>query len=804
MNLHQPADRQADQVTADALAAERLTLEKFAVGQSVPRSEDPMLLRGKGRYTDDVSLPRQAYAVMVRSRNAHGTIRAIDAAAALNMPGVLGIYTAPDLQAYGPLKCVVPLKNRDGSPMRKPWRGALAKDKVRYVGDPLACVVAETLLIAKDAAEAVTVEIDALPAITSAEQAVRDSAPLLYNDVPGNVSLDYHYGDTAAVDAAFARAAHITRMKLLNSRVVVNAMEPRAALAAYDGNRFTLYVGSQGVAGMRGNIAEAMGVNAKAVRILTGQVGGSFGMKAAVFPEYICVLHAARALGRPVKWTDERSGSFFSDSHGRDHDVTAELALAEDGTFLALRIDCLADMGAFLSPMGPFPGTLNIVKNVQGMYRTPLIEVSSKCVFTNTSQIGPYRGAGRPEGNYFMERLIDTAAAEMGIDRIALRRRNQIRPQELPYKTASDVTYDSGDFAALTKAALALADDKGFARRKRESARRGKLRGLGIGNFLEVTAPPAKELAEITFNADGTITLTTGTMDFGMGHATPFAQVLSERLGVPFDKISLMQGDSDRMAMGGGSGGSKSIMHSGTAIVEAAAKVIEKGKEIASHVLEAAPSDIEFNHGRFVIAGTDRAISVMELARLVRDGSGKLPPDAPHSLDVTHVSDGPSAATFPNGCHIAEVEIDPQTGVVDVVKYSCVNDFGVVVNPMIVAGQLHGGVVQGIGQALMERTVYDDDGQLLTGSFLDYAMPRASDVPSFTVAEHPVPAKTNPLGVKGCGEAGCAGSLTSIMNAVLNALADRGIRHLDMPLTPFRIWQALREADGAAAAPSTR
>jgi aerobic carbon-monoxide dehydrogenase large subunit len=448
--------------------------------------------------------------------------------------------------------------------------------------------------------------------------------------------------------------------------------------------------------------------------------------------------------------------------------------------------------------MGPFPGTLNIVKNVQSMYRTPLIEVSSKCVFTNTSQIGPYRGAGRPEGNYFMERLIDTAAAEIGIDRIALRRRNQISPRELPYKTASDVTYDSGDFAALTKEAIELADGKGFARRKRESARRGKLRGLGIGNFLEVTAPPAKELAEITFNADGTITLTTGTMDFGMGHATPFAQVLSERLGVPFDKISLVQGDSDRLVMGGGSGGSKSIMHSGTAIVEAAAKIVEKGKEIASHVLEAAPSDIEFSHGRFVIAGTDRAISVMELARLLRDGAAKLPPEAPQSLDVTHVSDGPGAATFPNGCHVAEVEVDPETGVVDVVRYTCVNDFGIVVNPMIVAGQLHGGVVQGIGQALMERTVYDGDGQLLTGSFMDYAMPRAADVPPFVLAEHPVPAKTNPLGVKGCGEAGCAGSLTSIMNAVLNALADRGIRHIDMPLTPFRIWQALHEANGAA------
>ena len=804
MNLHQPADRQVDKLTADDAAIERLAIEKFAVGQSVPRKEDPMLLRGAGRYTDDVQLPGQAYAVMVRSRNAHGIIRAIDGQAARKMPGVLAVYTAADLQAYGPLKCVVPLKNRDGSPMRKPWRGALATDKVRYVGDPVACVVAETVLAAKDAAEAVAVEIDPLPAVTSAEDATRNGAPLLYDDVPGNVSLDYHFGDAAAVDGAFAKAAHVTRMKLANSRVVVNAMEPRAALAAYNGNRFTLYVGSQGVAGMRATIAETLGVDAKAVRILTGQVGGSFGMKAAVFPEYICVLHAARALGRPVKWTDERSGSFFSDSHGRDHDVTAELALAEDGTFLAVRINCFADMGAFLSPMGPFPGTLNIVKNVQGMYRTPLIEVSSKCVFTNTSQIGPYRGAGRPEGNYFMERMIDTAAGEMAIDRVALRQRNQIHPQELPYRTASDVTYDSGDFAALTREALELADGKGFARRKRESARRGKLRGLGIGNFLEVTAPPAKELAEIAFNADGTITLTTGTMDFGMGHATPFAQVLSERLGVPFDKISLVQGDSDRLIMGGGSGGSKSIMHSGTAIVEAAAKVIEKGKEIASHVLEAAVSDIEFHHGRFVIAGTDRAISVMDLARALRDGDIKLPPDAPASLDVSHVSDGPGAATFPNGCHIAEVEVDPETGVVEVVKYSCVNDFGIVVNPMIVAGQLHGGVVQGIGQALMEKTVYDGDGQLLTGSFMDYAMPRASDVPPFVLAEHPVPATTNPLGVKGCGEAGCAGSLTSVMNAVLDALANRGIRHLDMPLTPFRVWQALHEANGAGGAPATR
>jgi aerobic carbon-monoxide dehydrogenase large subunit len=799
MNLHQSPERPAEKLTTGQLA-----VEKFAVGQSVPRVEDPMLLRGQGRYTDDVSLPGQAYAVMVRSRHGHGVIRAIRTEAARQMPGVLAVYTAADLEGYGPLKCNMPLKNRDGSPMKKPWRGVLAKDKVRYVGDPVACVIAETVFAAKDAAETVEIDVDPLAAVISLEDAARQDAPLLYDDIPANIPLDYHFGDTAAVDAAFASAAHVTRLKLLNSRVVVNAMEPRAALAAYDGGRFTIHVGSQGVTGMRAQIADCLGVEPKTVHVFTGQVGGSFGMKGVLFPEYVCIMHGARALGQPVKWTDERSGSFFSDSHGRDQEFVGELALDKDGNFLAVRFTGFADMGAFLSPMGPIPGTLNIVKNVQSMYRTPLIEVSSKCVFTNTSQIGPYRGAGRPEGNYFIERLIDTAAAEMGMDRMALRRRNQIRRQDLPYKTASEVTYDSGDFTALTKQAFELADGKGFARRKRESARRGKLRGFGIGNFLEVTAPPSKELADIAFNADDTVTLTTGTLDFGMGHATPFAQVLSEKLGIPFDKISLVQGDSDRVVMGGGSGGSKSLMHSGTAIVEASAKIVEKGRDIASHVLEASVSDIEFSHGRFTIAGTDRSISIMELAKSLRERKVPLPADAPQSLDVQHISDGPGAATFPNGCHVAEVEVDPDTGVVELVTYTCVNDFGNVVNPLIVAGQLHGGVVQGVGQALMEMTVYDGDGQLLTGSFMDYAMPRAADVPSFVLAEHPVPAKTNPLGVKGCGEAGCAGSLTSVMNAVLDALADRGIRHLDMPLTPFRIWQALHQANGGGAGQPAR
>ncbi len=781
---------------ADELVADRLSVEKFAVGQSVPRKEDPTLLRGQGRYTDDISLPGQAYAVIVRSQVAHGVIKAIDTEAARKMPGVLGVYTATDLKGYGPLKCVVPFNNRDGSPMKKPLREALAVGKVRYVGDPVAFVVAESVNAAKDAAEAVVVDIEALPSVTTAEGSAKSGAPQIYDDVPGNVALDYHYGDAEVVNAAFAKAAHVTKLGLLNSRLVVAAMEPRSAIASHDGQRFTFYVGSQGVFGMRANIAEAMGVPPKDVHVLTGQVGGSFGMKAAVFPEYICILHAARALGRPVKWTDERSGSFVSDSHGRDHEVTGELALDADGKFLAVRLTSYANVGAFLSPVAPMPGTLNAVKNVQGMYRTPLIEVSTKVMFTNTSHVSAYRGAGRPEGNYYMERLIDAAAAEMGLDRLAIRKKNQISPKDIPYKAASGGVYDSGDFAALTKQAVEFADAKGFAKRKRESTRRGKLRGLGIGNFLEVTAPPSKELADVKFNPDGTVTLATGTMDFGMGHATPFAQVLSDRLGIPFDKISLLQGDSDKLAAGGGSGGSKSLMHTGTAIVEAAAKVIEKGKELAANALEAAPSDIDFKRGDFTIVGTDRKISIMELADKLNKGP-KPPAEGPQSLDVTHISDGPSASTYPNGCHVCEVEVDPDTGTVEIVRYSCVNDFGNVINPLIVEGQLHGGVVQGIGQVLMEHTVYDSDGQLLTGSFMDYAMPRAADVPSFQLADHPAPATTNPLGVKGCGEAGCAGALTSVMNAVIDALADRGIRHIDMPLKPSQIWQALQDAKAA-------
>jgi carbon-monoxide dehydrogenase large subunit len=776
-------------------------LMKFAIGQPVSRSEDPTLVRGEGCYTDDIKLAGEAYAVIVRSRVPHGVIKGIETSAARNMPGVLGVYTGADLTGCGTLKCIVPFKNRDGTPMKQPPRPALATDKVRFVGDPVAFVVAETPLQAKDAAEAIEVEIDSLPAVVRAEEAARPGAPLLHDEAPGNVALDYHYGDSEQVAAACAKAAHVTRLKLVNSRVVVNAMEPRAAVGVYDqaSGRFTLHAPSQGVFGLRGNMADILKVEPKQVRILTGHVGGSFGMKSAPFPEYVCVLHAARALGRPVKWTDERSGSFVSDSHGRDHELTAELALDADGTFLAVRITNFGNMGAFLSQVAPMPSTINTVKNVQSVYRTPLIEVSTKCVFTNTSHVSAYRGAGRPEGNYYMERLIDAAAAETGIDRLELRRRNQIKPREIPIKTASGSNYDSGDFPSVLKHALEVADAKGFARRKRESRKRGKVRGLGVGSFLEVTAPPSKEMGGIRFEADGTVTIITGTLDYGQGHAAPFAQVLSEKLGVPFERIRLLQGDSDELLAGGGTGGSKSIMHSGTAIVEASAKVIEQGKQIASHVLEASAADIEFKEGRFVIAGTDRAIGIMELAQRLRAGTN-LPEGVPSTLDVRHVSDGPGASTYPNGCHVCEVELDPDTGVIEVVKYASVNDFGTVINPLIVEGQLHGGVIQGIGQALMEMTVYDSDGHFLTGSFMDYALPRASDSPEVAVINHPVPAKTNVLGVKGCGEAGCAGSLTSVMNAIAHALSEFGIRHIDMPATPYRVWRAIQDARAARAA----
>jgi aerobic carbon-monoxide dehydrogenase large subunit len=770
-----------------------LALTKFGIGQPVPRQEDPALLRGQGRYTDDISLPDQLHAVMVRSRVAHGTLRGVDATEARALPGVLGVYTAADLAGYGAIKPMMMIPNRDGSPMRAPPRPALPAARIRFLGEAVAFVVAATAGQAKDAAEAVVLDIEPLPVVTTPAAALAPNAPQLHPEAPGNVALDYHYGDTAAVDAAVAGAAHVTRLSLVSNRIVVNALEPRSAIGHYDAGteRWTLYLGCQGVFGMRGGLArDILAVPAEKVHVVTGNVGGSFGMKASIFPEYVCLLHAARALGRPVKWTDERSESFLSDHHGRDHEMNAELALDGDGRFLALRLTGFGNAGAFSVAALPF--TVNAVKNVVSVYRVPVVEVATKGVLTNTTPTGAYRGAGRPEGNYYMERLIDTAAAEMGIDRIELRRRNHVAPEAMPYKASSGMLYDSGEFTAVLDQALTAADWQGFERRKAESKARGKLRGRGIGSYLEVTAPPSKEMGGIRFDADGGVTIITGTLDYGQGHASPFAQVLVDRLGLPFDRIRLVQGDSDELIAGGGTGGSRSAMASGTALVEASAEVIARGREVAGFVLEAAVADIEFARGRFTIAGTDRSIRLLELAQRLRSGL-KLPPALPQSLDVALAINSPPSA-FPNGCHIAEVEIDLETGVVAVVKYTMVNDFGTLLNPLLAEGQAHGGIVQGIGQALTERTFYDAEGQLLSGSYMDYAMPRASDVPAFRFVSHPVPAKTNPLGVKGCGEAGCAGSLPSVMNAVIDALSVYGVRHIDMPATPERVWQAIQEA----------
>jgi carbon-monoxide dehydrogenase large subunit len=771
-----------------------LSLTKFGIGQPVRRSEDPTLVRGEGRYTDDINLPGQAYAVMVRSRDAHGVIRGIDTAAAKAMPGVLAVLTGEDLKDYGGLKCLLPIKGRDGSPIKYKPRPALPTDKVRFVGDPVACVVADTIAQAKDAAEAVSLDIEPLPAVVSARDAAKPGAPLLYDEVPGNIAIDYHHGDGAKVADAFAKAAHVVTLPLINQRLVVAAMEPRSAIGEYDGKNahWTLRSSSQGVFGMKNLMRDILNAPPEKVRVLTGNVGGSFGMKATPYPEYVCIMHAAKFLGRPVKWTDDRSGSFVSDHHGRDYDMTVEIAFDKDAIIQAVRLTGYGNLGAYCANFGPLLPTVNVTKNIISMYRTPLLEVATKCVYTNTTIVSAYRGAGRPEGALSIERTLDYAAAELGIDRFELRKRNMIKAREMPHATPAATTYDSGDFPGLFKAALEQADVKGFKQRKRESKRNKKLRGLGLACFVETTAAMTQEMGGIRFNADGTVTIVTGTLDYGQGHASAFAQVLVDKLGVPFNRIKLLQGDSDQLVTGGGTGGSRSAMLSGTAIMQASDKVIEQGKKLAAHVLEASAGDIEFKSGRFTIAGTDRSIGIMELAEKTRGGI-KLPDGAPSTLDVTHVTEA-VPGTFPNGIHVVEVEIDPDTGLTRVVKYNAINDFGTVLNPMLVEGQVQGGAVQGLGQVLLEDTVYDADGQLVTGSFMDYAMPRAHDVSMIEVANRPVPTKTNPVGAKGCGEAGASGGLPAVANAVIDALSEYGIRHLDMPMTPPRIWQAIQNA----------
>jgi carbon-monoxide dehydrogenase large subunit len=761
-----------------------------AVGQSVSRMEDPRLLRGEGRYTDDINLPGQAHAYILRSAWAHGIIRSIDRDAALAMPGVLAIYTGADLQAagYGTLPCNVALKSHDGSPLTAPENPALAVDRVRYRGHPVAAVIAETIAQAKDAAEAVMLEIEELPVVDTVEAAALAGAPQVWPDIPGNQCLDYLAGDPEAVEAAFAKAAHISRISFFNNRLVIAPMEPRAAVADYqvEDGKFTLHIGSQGTFAAKNSLAnKILKVPPEQVRVRTFDVGGSFGMKSSVYPEYVAILHGARELGRPIKWCDERSDSFISDQHGRDSVVEAALALDEAGNFLAARADGLANMGAFLSTVGPNVQAGNIFKNLPGVYKTPVIAVTTKCLFTNTTPIGAYRGAGRPEANYYMERLVDLAARETGRDPIELRRMNMIPGAAMPFTSASGQAYDSGDFATVLDKCLEQADWHGFTARQAASRAKGMLRGRGISAYLEATAPAGKEMGGVHFEDDGTISLITGTQNYGQGHASAFAQVLSDQLGLPFESIRLLQGDSDQLLAGGGTGGSRSIMASGAAIVSVSREVVEKARHLAADKLETAVEDIQFEAGQLQIAGTDRGIGLMELAQSPEGQAGE--------LNAALVIDTPPSS-YPNGVHICELEIDPETGTTRLDRYMVVDDFGTMVNPLLVAGQVHGAVTQGIGQALMEHAVYDGQGQLLSGSFMDYAMPRADQIPTISFDDHPVPATTNPLGVKGCGEAGTSGALPAVMNAVVDALAEFGILHIDMPATPEKIWKAIGNA----------
>ncbi|MGE3711392.1 MAG: xanthine dehydrogenase family protein molybdopterin-binding subunit, partial [Hyphomicrobiaceae bacterium] len=584
---------------------DQLVATKFGVGQPVRRVEDQTLVRGKGQYTDDVNLPGQTYAAFVRSDVAHGQILSIDTAAAAGMPGVLAIYTGTELAkaGYGGIACRLPLKNADGSPLSAPMRPALPTDKVRFVGDPIACVVAETQSQAQDAAEAVVVDIDPLPAVTDMRAAAVPGAPAVWDDVPNNVVFDFVHGDTAKADAAFAGAHHVTSLRLQQRRLVVNAMEPRSVVAEWDAGteRFTLYAPTQGVFGSRATAAGLMKVAADKMRFVAVNVGGSFGMKGAIFPEYICALHAARALGRPVKWTDTRSGSYLADHHGRAQDFDASIALDKDGRILAVKLEGYGDLGAYVTALGPQFASLNVTKHTASVYRTPVLVVRTKCVLTNTVPITAYRGAGRPEGNYYMERLLDAAAREMKIDPAEMRRRNHVLPAEMPWRSASGSVYDCGDFPGMLDKALAAADWDGYEARARSSAAHGKLRGRGIGQFLEVTAPVRSEQGSIRFESDGTVTVITGTHDHGQGHATAFGQVVAARLGVPFERIRVKQTDSDLLMAGGGTGGSKSAMASGTALYVAGQQVLEKAKLAAAHLLEAAPADIEFKSGRLSI-----------------------------------------------------------------------------------------------------------------------------------------------------------------------------------------------------------
>ncbi len=779
---------------------------QFALSQSVPRTEDPRLLRGEGCYASDFFLPHMTYAVFVRSPHAHARIAAIDVRAAQQIPGVLAVLTGEDWlrQGFGDAPPGYPRTRRDGSPLFQPPRPALVSDRARMVGDPVAMVVAETVDAARDAAERVAVEYEPLPALVDPTRARAPGAPVLHNDCPDNESFFFTAGDAATVEAVFAKAAHVTRLRLRINRVTANTMEPRACLGHYAAaeKRYTLYGGTQRAWGLRHNLAaHVFKVPEHRVRVVTGDIGGSFGMKTGSYPEYLACLWASARVGRPVKWVCERSEGHLSDSHDRDQATEAAVALDADGRFLAMRFHNVCGVGAYLGAGAPVSPS-NHLGGLAGLYTTPAIYVEASAVFTNTAPIGPYRGAGRPEATYVLERLIDAAAREMGIDRAEIRRRNLIPAAAMPFKTGLTFTYDCGEFRRNMDQALATADYAGFETRRAEAAARGRLRGLGIANFVEQTGHADGEVVNLRFDPSGCLTVATGSIPQGQGHETMYKVILSDRLGIDADDIRVVTGDTDAIPYGWGTYSSRSPALGSAAAVFAADKVIDKARRTAAHLLEAAEGDIEFQAGAFSVVGTDRAVALAEVARATFDPRRQAPGVELGLFETGVFHPRPPAPTFPNGCQVCEVEIDPDTGHTEIVRYCVVDDVGTVINRLTLEGQVHGGIGQGVGQAFTEAIIYDERGQLLTGSFLDYGMPRADDMCSFECANNPVPTEKNPLGVKGAGEAGNVGALACIMNAVIDALSPLGIEHLDMPATPEKVWRAICAARAGRTKPA--
>lgn len=770
---------------------------RFGTGQPVRRKEDQRLLTGHGTYTDDKIIPGAAHSVVVRAPYAHAEITGMDASAAKAAPGVLAVYTIDDLRAdsVGDIPCPVPVKNHDGSKIVTPPRPALADGRVRWAGQPVAFVVAETLDQARDAAELVEVDYDDLPVVTEVADAIAVGAPQIWDEAANNICVDWRAGEAAAVEDAFGKAAHVTTLRLVNNRVHPAPMENRVALGEYDSasGKFTLHTPTQGVHKFVNWMPPILGFEKGGIHVLTDDVGGGFGLKIFLYPEQVLVLYAARKLDRPVRWAAERGEGMLSDIHARDHVTEASLALDGGGKVLALRVDTLAALGGELSNFGPFIATSAGASMLVGVYDIPVADVRMRGVFTNTAPIDAYRGAGRPEAIYVIERLMDAAARELGVSPAEIRRRNFVDPAAVPYKTALGQTFDSGDFPRVFDAAMAAADVEGFEARRADAAKQGRHRGLGIACYIEVCGGAPEEQADIRFTGDGRIQLRVGNQSNGQGHETAFAQLLADRFGLEMDRIEMIQGDSAEVAFGNGTGGSRSLPVAGSAIHTAAERAIEKGKRIAAHVMEAAEADIEFDEGTFTIAGTDRRMTVHEVAAASQD-SGNLPDGEEPGLDQVerHV---PQDYTFPNGVHVVELEVDPATGRVAIDRYTVVDDFGVVLNPMLVEGQVHGGIAQGVGQALLEKISYDpESGQLTSGSFMDYCLPRADDLPQLNFSYEEIPCQNNPLGAKGCGEAGAIGAPPAVINGILDALAGLGVTRIDMPATPEAVWRAIREA----------